>query len=239
MNASALTKTLVVCRPSAPAGVLSETFQKLFRLKAAATTELFLVRHAEADYRAAFVNRTGEDPPLSENGRWQARRLAPRLQNMAVDRVYTATSQRCLETASLIANASDQAIVEAPHLREVSFQMPISEEPFREPQRLAEEMAIRFIHSPRWDALRGCEPTRQFRHRVIQSIEAIVAAHPGKRLVIVADETVINAYVTMVLTIERDMFFLPEHASISFLRVLNELYAVQNLNDIAHLLPPN
>ena len=48
---------------------------------------------------------------------------------------------------------------------------------------------------------------------------------------------VINAYLSMVLDIQRDMFFLPEHASISVLRVLRDLWAVQNINDFSHLLP--
>ena len=47
----------------------------------------------------------------------------------------------------------------------------------------------------------------------------------------------INAYLSMVLDIQRDMFFLPEHASISVVRVLRDLWAVQNINDFSHLLP--
>jgi probable phosphoglycerate mutase len=72
---------------------------------------------------------------------------------------------------------------------------------------------------------------------VVQGVDAIISRHPGERVVIVTHAGVINAYLSMVLDIPRDMFFLPEHASISVLRVLRDLYAVHNLNDYTHLLP--
>jgi probable phosphoglycerate mutase len=68
-------------------------------------------------------------------------------------------------------------------------------------------------------------------------VDAIISEHTGERVVLVTHAGVINAYMSMVLGIERDMFFLPEHASISVLRVMRDLYAVQNLNDYSHLLP--
>ena len=71
----------------------------------------------------------------------------------------------------------------------------------------------------------------------MQAVEGIVAHHAGKRVVLVTHAGAINAYFSTVLDIARDMFFLPEHASISVLRVLRDLYAVQNLNDFSHLLP--
>jgi broad specificity phosphatase PhoE len=97
-------------------------------------------------------------------------------------------------------------------------------------------MALRFINKPRWDALSGFEPTTHFRHRVVLAIEEIVAGHTGGRAVVVADATVINAYLTMVLGIERDMFFMPIHTSVSCLRVFRDLYALQQVNDCSHLL---
>lgn len=46
----------------------------------------------------------------------------------------------------------------------------------------------------------------------------------------------INAYLGMRLGIQRDMFFMPEHASISTVRVLDNLSALHTVNDHAHLL---
>jgi len=71
---------------------------------------------------------------------------------------------------------------------------------------------------------------------VVQAIEAIIARHSGQTVVVVTHRGVINAYLSMVLDIGRDMFFLPEHSSISHLRIHQDLYALQNINDVAHLM---
>jgi probable phosphoglycerate mutase len=102
---------------------------------------------------------------------------------------------------------------------------------------LDRDLAERFLSVPRWDSLPGFEHSRRFRHRVIQAIERIVSAHLGRRIIIVAHGGVINAYLSMILGIERDMFFLPAHTSVSTVRVREDLYAVLKLNDVAHLTP--
>jgi broad specificity phosphatase PhoE len=68
-------------------------------------------------------------------------------------------------------------------------------------------------------------------------MEAIVARHPGERVAVVCSAETINAYVSMALGVQRDVLFLPGHASISTLHLSGELYAVQHLNDNAHLAP--
>ncbi len=98
------------------------------------------------------------------------------------------------------------------------------------------ELARRFISRASWDDLPGFEPSREFRQRVLQAMDAIIARHPGERVVVVAHGGVINAYVSTLLNVPRDMFFLPEYTSITTVRIWNELYALQRLNDYTHLI---
>jgi len=56
-------------------------------------------------------------------------------------------------------------------------------------------------------------------------------------VVVVTHGGVINIYLSMLLNIPRDMFFLPEYASISVVRSLHDLKTIHSLNDFAHLLP--
>ena len=51
----------------------------------------------------------------------------------------------------------------------------------------------------------------------------------------VTNQAAINGYLSMVLGIERDMFFQPEFASVSTVRASRDLYAVRAVNDCAHL----
>lgn len=219
------------------AGALSEAFANLFGLHAAGATELMLVRHAEPDYRASAGNGEWLDPPLNERGRRQAMRLAQKLRSMEIDAVYTSTMRRALETAAVIAAAKDLPLIRTPQLREIAVNADVLNGRSGDPQKLASEMVLRFLNRPRWDALKGLEPGRQFRLRVIQAIDGIVAHHGGKRVVVITHAGAINAYLGMALDIGRDMFFLPEHASVSVIRILRDVYAVQALNDFSHLLP--
>jgi broad specificity phosphatase PhoE len=214
------------------------TFENLFRLQSTETTELILVRHAEPDYNATIGTPEAPDPPLTERGRLQAIRLAQRLRDMQIDAIYSSTMGRAIETANIVAGAKDLPVLRTPQLREVAISPRVLSNGTKEdPKKLASEVLVRFLNNPRWDAIEGLEPSRPFRHRVVQAVDDIVRRHPGGRVLVVTHAGVINAYLSMILDIPRDMFFLPEHASISVLRVLREFHAVQNLNDYSHLLP--
>jgi broad specificity phosphatase PhoE len=202
----------------------------LFTLNDSAASEILLVRHGEPDYDR------DPDPALSAHGRTQAGRLADRLRLTDLDAVYTSPSRVTVETAALIAEGRSIDVIKAPELRDLELNSAALNGQLADPQKLAAELSIRFINHPRWDALRGVESTRKFRHRIVQSIESIISRHPGQRVAIVTNQAAINAYLSMVLGIERDMFFQPEFASISTVRVLRDLYAVRAINHCAHLI---
>ena len=104
-------------------------------------------------------------------------------------------------------------------------------------EKWAQEATLRFLDRPRWDSLPGYESSGKFRLRVACAMEAIIAAHPGQRLVVVTHGGVINAYLSMVLDIPRDMFFLAENTSISVVRAVGGYYSIGYLNDASHLQP--
>jgi broad specificity phosphatase PhoE len=230
MTASTIQRRLA---PSAGPESLDKAFGRLFALEGVDATELLLVRHGQTDYTGADGDDPA-DPPLTNAGRAQAMRLAMRLRDVPIDALYTSTMRRALETAAYIAVSHDLPIERSDALREVRFDATFAQAKASN-GRLSAELAERFLLKPSWDALPGFEPSRQFRRRVVQEIEAIVARHPGESVLIVAHGGVINAYLSMVLAIQRDMFFLPTHTSISSVRVLRDLYSVRSLNDATHL----
>jgi len=213
---------------------LDGAMNTLMRLPGTATTELLLVRNAEPDYAvsAAGVMR---QPALSERGQNQARQLAMRLRGLEIEAVYRSTEWSAVDTARTVAADRDLRVVLAPELRDIELNPVALNGTGSDRQRLQAELCVRFANNPRWDALRGVEPTRAFRHRTIQAIEAIASRREGKRAVIVTQGANINAYLSMVLGIERDMFFQAEFTSISTVRIRRDLYGVQGLNDYAHL----
>lgn len=216
---------------------LTQAFGRLFTLEDEGASELILVRHGEPDYDREPNGHAAWDPPLTDAGVEQAERLADRLARLPVDAVYGSTMRRAIDTALPVARRQGLELQYEDDLREITFDPEAMRAGGGENGSLARDLAERFLSVPRWDSLPGFEPSRLFRHRVIQAIERIASAHLGRRVVIVAHGGVINAYLSMILGIQRDMFFLPSHTSLSTVRVRDDLYAVLRLNDVAHLAP--
>jgi broad specificity phosphatase PhoE len=66
-------------------------------------TTLVLVRHGETDWNRENRFQGHADPPLNENGRAQARKLAGELRTERFAALYTSPLRRALETAELLA----------------------------------------------------------------------------------------------------------------------------------------
>lgn len=195
-------------------------------------SEMMLVRHAEPAGCAVPTDDMEPGARLSRNGVDQSRRLANRLRSLWVDHVYFAPETATEETASVIADIIRRPASCVPDLRDITFGIYEAEGAgFCNGAATAE----RFIANPRWDSLPGYEKSRAFRLRVVLALESLLARHQGRRFVVVTHESVINAYLSMVLDIPRDYFFHPDHASVSTVRSMNDLYAVRALNDTAHL----
>jgi broad specificity phosphatase PhoE len=219
--------------PTNYAGAIEDALAALLDLDDPSATELMLVRHGEpADDREAWG-----DAGVSACGREQAYLLATRLRRAGLNMVYSSTSRAAVETGSIVSMASGVPLIRTAQLDDVAVHRGTCRSHCAgDQQGLRAEVLGRFMNQPRWDALPGVEPTRRLRHRVVQSIEAIASSHPGERVAIVTHQPVINAYISMVLGIERDMFYRPGFTSISTVRILGDLYAVSTLNDQAHLI---
>ena len=212
--------------------------EDLFRLEDEAATELLLIRHAEP----ACNDVSNDDPLLSCTGLEQAERLGERLSSLWFDAIYAAPERRAQQTARLLSDATDSEVATVEDLREIEY-MPAAPQPWALPSpeftarhHDAPSTAERFMTKPRWDALPGFAPSRCFRQRVLQGIELLVTKHPARRIAVVTHSSVINAYLSALLAIPQDVFFAPQHTSISCVRSLGELFAVRTLNDTAHLL---
>jgi broad specificity phosphatase PhoE len=80
------------------------------------------------------------------------------------------------------------------------------------------------------------ESSEELRHRVVSTVEGLLAMHQGANLVVVCHGGVINAYLAYLLGIVQDMFFLSAHASVTRIRRLGEQRALHSLNDRDHLV---
>lgn len=201
-------------------------------------TELVFVRHGHAIRLSAEASRREPDPPLSEIGASQARLTAAALADHPVAAVYASDLVRARDSATPIAAVHGCEPVLHRELREfVAFEaVPDGEEVADRvsPEQMA-EMRERFVEERSWDCFPLSEPAHAFRNRVANIVEAVLAAHPGDRIVVVCHGGVINAYVAHLWGIADDVVFHPAHGSISRVVAHGDRRALWTLNDFHHL----
>ncbi len=201
-------------------------------------TRLYLVRHAQSEGNRGDYG-PGRDPPLSDVGREQARRLAGRFARQRVDAVYSSPLRRAQETARGIADAANLEVRTLEELREVDLgEAQHNFDTYAEDEALA--LRERVARKPTWDSFPGSEGSAAARRRIVGAMDSIVEECSGLRVAVVAHGAVIQTYVSHVLGLQRDFAFYPFNAGITSIRAQGERRVLWRLNDIAHLdgMPP-
>ena len=146
--------------------------------------------------------------------------------------------RRAIETAQIVASPHGLTPDVRPELVEVQSYVQL--EPGVDPQALVtpEEWAAReeqFTRRVMWDYMFFGEGSEPFRRRAVAAVTAVVEENVGKHVVLVSHGGVINAYLADTLGIEEDMFFLPNHCSITSVWVKGEVRRVHSVNERMHL----
>ena len=194
--------------------------------------ELLLIRHALPVRRELTEGRA--DPELSTDGRSQAEHLAHYLAGETVDAVYSSPLRRAQETAEPIARHTGVDVITEPGVAEwdqnSSEYVPVEE--------------LRAADDPRWrDLLDGTwtsdEPEADFRRRILDSIEGVIADRPGQRVVVVCHGGVINGYLSHVLQLGAGFdrgFFYPNYTSINRVAAAGSgERSIVTVNETSHL----
>jgi broad specificity phosphatase PhoE len=220
--------------------------QDPFLLRRENAAELFIVRHADAIPDANEIIPSGvyDDLPLSRHGREQALALAERLGGLPFDAIYSSPLLRCRQTAVPLAERLELTPVIVEDLKEIRLgnirslpgektDLNALTEALRERQadivRLAGEAG-------NWDVIPDSEPSKDFRHRVVEACDGIAEKHIGQRVLIFAHGGVVNAYAAETLGLERDFFFPAANTSITVMRVAGKQRVLFTLNDVGHIM---
>ena len=194
--------------------------------------ELLLIRHA-LPARVEGEEGTAADPELADLGHEQARALADYLGREQIDALYVSPMRRAQQTAEPVAATLGlEAILDdelAEFDRQSHFYIPIEE--------LKEEKDERWddLISGRWGADGEVDPAT-FKAVVVEAVERVIKANPGKKVAVVCHGGVINAYFAHMLNLDFPMFFEPAYTSIS--RVLASSGGhrqVKSINEHAHV----
>ncbi len=81
--------------------------------------DIFLIRHCQSIGNSRRTIQGWYDSPLTDTGREQARRLANRLEDRGIERLYSSPLARALETARIIAEVTDSDVVVLELMKEI------------------------------------------------------------------------------------------------------------------------
>lgn len=175
----------------------------------------------------------GADPELSDAGHQQANRLAAYLAVEEIHALYASPMRRARETAAPVAVATGLTIGIVDGVAE--FDRHHGE------YIPAEEMKA--TNHPRWQAMMAGERLETeiapevFQAEVIASVDGIIDAHAGQKVVVVCHGGVINAYLSHVLGLAVSTgFFYPNYTSIHRVIAARSGHrTISTVNEIAHL----
>jgi probable phosphoglycerate mutase len=202
--------------------------------------EIVLVRHGAS--QAAVEGQPFEllegqaDPPLAEEGRHQALRVAMHLADEPMDQLFVTPLCRTAQTATPLAAMTGFEPVVVPELREVHLG-ELDGGAFRIAVDAGDPRVDEVFAKQRWDVIPGAESNDRFATRVRAGLERIVAAHRGQRVVVVVHGGVIGQAMALASGASTFSFLGADNASITQLVAMPEPWVVRRFNDTAHLDP--
>ena len=155
-------------------------------------TLLTVIRHGETDWNRQHRFQGQIDVPLNALGLEQARRLALRLADEAIDTVLVSDLQRARQTAQGLAEVAGRALHVQPLWREQAFGVLEG----LDVPTIARQHAGLWAQWQRHDAdyalPQGGESNTAFHARVMAALQALLAAHGGQRVVVVTHGGVLD-----------------------------------------------
>jgi len=165
------------------------------------TTRLYFVRHGATQLTAEdrFSGAVGVD--LSEEGRWQVRRLSERMRDEKMAAVYCSPLSRTVETAQILAAPHGLEPIRRDGLREISHGrwegLTRREVEERFPGEYASWEADPFTFAPQ-DGESGLAVLA----RSLPVVREIVVCHPGQRVLVVSHKATLRLVLSSLVGID-------------------------------------
>ncbi|MDN3354207.1 histidine phosphatase family protein [Actinomadura sp. DC4] len=192
--------------------------------------EVVLVRHGQPLPEPERRESELLDPPLSALGRRQAERAALALDGVTA--VFCSDLARAGETAAIVGGRLGVPVRETAGLREITvFRGDLGD------AAAWTSAAAAFVSGGRWESFLKPDPASEFRLRVRRAFAEIASDHATGTVAVVCHSGVINAHLADTLSLDRDYFVRPAHASLSRVCLSSGRWVLQSVNETAHLRP--
>ena len=200
-------------------------------------TEIYLIRHAQAEGNRFRVMQGHWDGGVTELGRRQIALLEERLRPLRFDAVYASDLYRAMLTAGAVYKPRGLRLCTDPALREINVG-PWELQFFGNVQHDEPESAELFLNDPlRWRCP-GAETYGQVTERAYAALERIARAHEGGRVAAVSHGVTIRCLLSRIMGVDlrdKQQLSIVQNTGITVLRWEKGHFAVELLNDASHL----
>ena len=199
-------------------------------------TEIYLIRHTEAEgnlYRAMQGHWDGDVTAL---GLRQIDALAERFRDVKIDALYSSDLKRARLTAGAISRTHPLALQSVPALREINVgpweARFFADAGYEQPREMEQ-----FIHHPEEFFLEGAETYAAVRRRAAAALTAIARENEGKTVAVVSHGVTIRCLLSFMLSKPLDDPTLPicGNTGVCHLYYENGAFRVDSVNDCSHL----
>lgn len=200
-------------------------------------TRLIIVRHAESAYNIQKRIQGHYDSALTPKGRRQAKRLAKRLKDFHLDKIYSSDLGRAFSTAQAILKHKRIPIQRDPKLREIhlgDWEGMTAEEV----DSLYNNGYQRWLKKPSICHIPKCEKLFDFRKRVLGRVREIARQNEGKTVLLVTHGGAITALLSEWLKSDFDTLILNleiENTSITVADFSAKKVRLRAVSDTTHL----
>ena len=199
-------------------------------------TEIYLIRHAQAEGNVFRMMQGQWDGDVTRLGLKQIDALAERFRDVHIDAVYSSDLYRTRITASAITRFHDVPFCTTKALREIDMG-PWETRYFGDVIHESPEMARNFMTDPGNWRVEGAETCEQVADRVCPELRRIAEKHPGQAVAAVSHGMAIRCALAKISGMQiSDMSQLPICGNTSVTKLIweNGSFRIDYFNDCSH-----
>lgn len=156
--------------------------------------ELFLCRHGQTEHNDNGIVQGQMDSKINGRGKEQAKELRDRLAEENIDKVYSSSMTRALETAEIVAEPHDVEIEEIEELKEVA-RAKFEGEQFED---MIEEITSSETEDYLWKP-KGGESLEELKERGVKFLNSIKVEQEGEKIIAISHGGTISSTILGIL----------------------------------------
>ena len=200
-------------------------------------TELYLIRHTQAEGNLYRMMQGHWDGEITAYGRAENDLLSERFRHIPLDAIYSSDLKRAVLTAEACARYHNIAVRTDRRLRELDLG-PWETLFFGNVTYYSPEDTEKFLHSPGEWSIEGAESVYDVEKRAFEALTDIAETHPDQTVAVVSHGITLRCLLTRILELPytgEKLLPIFKNTSVTQLYYENGRFTVEWMNDASHL----